>query len=187
MTAQSLLGEWGTYGLLGALAIALLVAAGTDIHRRQIDNWLNGAIALAAPLFWWACDLDAPAIGMQLLSAALCLVAMWALFALRMMGGGDVKLLVALALWIKPLWFLKLLMLMAILGSASCWLSGTCGAAARIDWPCRMALPSRARGCGWSRTTIWQFFLVEGRSGDRILTIMTENLKMPAEIAEGSR
>jgi len=114
MTAQSLLGEWGTYGLLGALAIALLVAAGTDIHRRQIDNWLNGAIALAAPLFWWACDLDAPAIGMQLLSAALCLVAMWALFALRMMGGGDVKLLVALALWIKPLWFLKLLMLMAI-------------------------------------------------------------------------
>ena len=41
------------YGLLIALAIALVFAAGTDIHRRQIDNWLNIAIALGAPLFWW--------------------------------------------------------------------------------------------------------------------------------------
>jgi len=32
------------------------------------------------------------------------------------MGGGDVKLLTALALWIAPLPFLKLLILMAILG-----------------------------------------------------------------------
>ncbi|MBS1239980.1 MAG: peptidase [Proteobacteria bacterium] len=42
------------YVLLAALAIALLVAAFTDIRSRQIANWLNGAIALGAPLFWWA-------------------------------------------------------------------------------------------------------------------------------------
>ena len=36
------------YGLVGALAIALLVAAFTDIRRRQIDNWLNAAVALGA-------------------------------------------------------------------------------------------------------------------------------------------
>jgi prepilin peptidase CpaA len=40
-----------SYGLLGALAIALLIAAVTDIRRREIDNWLNGVIALGAPLF----------------------------------------------------------------------------------------------------------------------------------------
>ena len=38
------------------------------------------------------------------------------LFALRAMGGGDVKLLTALALWIEPLWFLRLLVVMALLG-----------------------------------------------------------------------
>ncbi|MFN5820871.1 MAG: peptidase, partial [Novosphingobium sp.] len=46
------------YVLLGALAIALVVAAFTDIRRRQIDNWLNAAIALGAPLYWWASGLS---------------------------------------------------------------------------------------------------------------------------------
>ncbi|RYE87710.1 MAG: peptidase, partial [Oxalobacteraceae bacterium] len=46
------------YGLLVLLAIALLFAAGTDWKRRQIDNWLNLAIALTAPLFWWSGGLS---------------------------------------------------------------------------------------------------------------------------------
>jgi prepilin peptidase CpaA len=33
-----------------------------------------------------------------------------------MMGGGDVKLLAALALWIEPDWFLRLLIVMALVG-----------------------------------------------------------------------
>jgi len=45
-----MLGGYVHYGLVVALAIALLVAAVTDWRRRQIDNWLNAAIALAAPL-----------------------------------------------------------------------------------------------------------------------------------------
>ncbi len=36
------------YGLAGVLAIALLIAAFTDLRRRQIDNWLNAAIAALA-------------------------------------------------------------------------------------------------------------------------------------------
>jgi len=35
---------------------------------------------------------------------------------MRMMGGGDVKLLTALALWIAPMPFLKLLVIMALAG-----------------------------------------------------------------------
>ncbi len=38
------------------------------------------------------------------------------LFAVRAMGGGDVKLLTALALWIAPLQFLNLLIVMALVG-----------------------------------------------------------------------
>ena len=105
------------YLLLGALAIALLVAAFTDIRRRQIDNWLNGAIAAGAPLYWWASGLSLwPGVAWQVGVAILTLVALAGLFALRAMGGGDVKLLTALALWIQPLWFVRLLIGMSLIG-----------------------------------------------------------------------
>jgi len=105
------------YVLLGGLAIALVVAACTDIHRRQIDNWLNAAIALAAPVWWWASELNLwPGVAWQLGLATLTFAICAGLFALRAMGGGDVKLLSALALWITPGWFLNLVIMMALLG-----------------------------------------------------------------------
>lgn len=105
------------YGLLVALAIALLVAAFTDLRSRHIGNWLNAGIALAAPAFWWASGLDlwpgvALQFGVALATFAICAT----LFALRAMGGGDVKLLTALALWIQPMLFLKLIIMMSLLG-----------------------------------------------------------------------
>ena len=105
------------YGLLAALAIALLFAVCTDLKRRQIDNWLNAAIALAAPLFWWAGGLAlwpdiATHVGVAL--AAFALAA--GLFAIGQMGGGDVKLIAALALWFPPPLFLNMLIIMAVLG-----------------------------------------------------------------------
>lgn len=112
-------GNFIVYGLVGALAIALLVAAFTDIRRRQIDNWLNAAIALAAPAYWWAAGLSVwPDMAMQLGLALLTFVVLAGLFALKLMGGGDVKLLSALALWIAPMTFLKLLLIMSLIGGA---------------------------------------------------------------------
>lgn len=105
-----------SYILLAALAIALLCAAFTDLRSRRIDNNLNAAIALAAPLFWWASGLGWPAIGLQLAVAAGSFALLCGLFALRAMGGGDVKLLTALALWIRPGWFAQLVVIMALLG-----------------------------------------------------------------------
>lgn len=105
------------YVLLAALAIALAVAAFTDIRRREIDNWLNLAIALAAPLYWWASGLDPwPGIAWQLGIAAITFAVLFGLFAAGAMGGGDVKLLTALALWITPFWFLRLLIVMSLIG-----------------------------------------------------------------------
>lgn len=115
------------YGLLIALAIALVVAAFTDIRRRQIDNWLNGAIALGAPLFWWTSGLALwPDVAIQL-GVALAAFALFAvLFAVKMMGGGDVKLLTVLALWVRPEFFMQLLLIMALAGGVLtvvmvCW------------------------------------------------------------------
>lgn len=105
------------YGLLAALAIGLLFAAFTDLRTRKIANWLTGAIALGAPLFWWANELSLwPQVAMQIGVALAAFVVLAILFALRAMGGGDVKLLTALALWIEPTLFLQLVIIMALLG-----------------------------------------------------------------------
>jgi prepilin peptidase CpaA len=105
------------YGLLAALAIALLIAGFTDLRSRQIGNWLTGAIALSAPLFWWASGLSLwPDVALQIGVALAAFTVLAGLFAMRAMGGGDVKLLTALALWIEPVWFVKLVVMMALLG-----------------------------------------------------------------------
>lgn len=105
------------YGLLAALAIALLIAAFTDFRSRRIGNGLNGAIALGAPLFWWASGLTLwPGVALQLGLALVTLAVLAVLFAFRAMGGGDVKLLTALALWVEPLPFARLLIMMALIG-----------------------------------------------------------------------
>ena len=106
-----------SYGLLGLLAIGLLFAGVTDLKRREIDNWLNAAIALAAPAFWWACGLSFwPDIAMHLGVALTAFAVAAALFAIGQMGGGDVKLIAALALWFPPALFLQMLIVMAVLG-----------------------------------------------------------------------
>lgn len=106
-----------SYVLLVALAIALVVAAFTDIRRRQIDNWLNAAIALGAPAFWWASGLELwPGVAIQLGVALGAFALLAGLFAMKVMGGGDVKLLSALALWIPFYEYMQLLLIMAIAG-----------------------------------------------------------------------
>lgn len=105
------------YGLLIALAIALLYAAFTDIRSRTISNWLNLSIAAVAPVFWWASGLALwPDVAIQLGVAVAAFAVFAGMFALGMMGGGDVKLLTVLALWIEPNAFLQLLLVMAVAG-----------------------------------------------------------------------
>lgn len=114
-----MLSQYLHYGLLAALAIALLFAAFTDLKQRMIYNWLNAGIALAAPLFWWSSGLSLwPDVAIQFGVAVAAFAVFAGLFALRMMGGGDVKLLTAIALWIEPSWFLKMLIVMALAGGA---------------------------------------------------------------------
>ena len=113
------------YGLLVALAIALLIAAFTDLRSRKIANWLNAGIALGAPLFWWASGLALwPDVALQLGVAAGTFAVLAALFAMGAMGGGDVKLLGALALWIAPWAFLNLIVMMALIGGVLTLLFG---------------------------------------------------------------
>ena len=105
------------YVLLAGLAIALLIAGFTDLRTRQIGNWLTGAVAVTAPLFWWASGLTLwPGVAEQLAVALAAFAVLAVLFALRAMGGGDVKLIAALALWLPWQAVLVLLFLMSIAG-----------------------------------------------------------------------
>ncbi len=108
-----------SYALLLALAIALIVAAFTDLKRREIDNTLNLAIAMAAPLWWWSMGFGWIDVAWQVGLAVLTFVVASALFAMRQMGGGDVKLLTALALWFVPSGFGQVIVLMAMIGGGA--------------------------------------------------------------------
>ena len=104
---------------LGALALMLALAAIGDVRRREIPNWLNGAIALLAIPFWWSIGLS-PWPDMALhLAVALGVFALFALlFHFGLMGGGDVKMMGALALWLPAGLVLKVLIIMSIAGGA---------------------------------------------------------------------
>ena len=149
------------YGLLAMLAIALLVAAFTDLRSRRIGNWLTGAIALGAPLFWWATSLALwPDVALQVGVAALTFAVLAALFAIRAMGGGDVKLLTALALWIEPMQFVRLILAMALLGGVLTIVFGTWHVMRRQRE--KLAIPY---GVAISLAGLWTIYLGYGAGG----------------------
>ncbi len=104
-------------GLLVALGALLLAAGIEDARRRTISNWTNLIVALLAPAWWWAQGYALwPDVPLQLLLAAVVLALFCAAFAAGMMGGGDVKLIAALALWLPVIPMLKLLIVMSLVG-----------------------------------------------------------------------
>jgi prepilin peptidase CpaA len=103
--------------LIALLAAALVAASGSDWRTRTIPNWLNGAIALGAIPFWWAAGLSLwPDVAVQVAVAVGVLLLFLVAFALGQMGGGDVKMLFALSLWLPPGAVFKLIMIMAVAG-----------------------------------------------------------------------
>lgn len=102
--------------MLALLAALLVTAAVTDIRSRIISNRLNAAIALLAVPWWFAIHLSGYEILFQV-GLALAIFTLFALcFALGMMGGGDVKLLAAIGLWLPLTKMMTMLEVMALGG-----------------------------------------------------------------------
>jgi prepilin peptidase CpaA len=103
--------------LLALLALLLIVAAVIDVRTFTISNKLNLTVALLAPLYWLSIALTPwPGIAIQLAAGAVVFGLLALAFFAGMMGGGDVKLAAALALWFPPGVTVKFLVWMSIAG-----------------------------------------------------------------------
>jgi len=103
--------------LLLALAATLVVAAVIDMRTFTISNRLNLAVALGAPVYWLSVALSPwPGMAIQLAAGGFVFTLLAGAFYAGMMGGGDVKLAAALALWFPPLGTIKFLVLMSLAG-----------------------------------------------------------------------
>jgi prepilin peptidase CpaA len=103
--------------LLAGLAALLVVAAVIDVRTFTISNRLNLTVALLAPLYWLSVALAPwPGVAIQLAAAGTVFLILAGAFYAGMMGGGDVKLAAALALWFSPVTTIKFLVLMSLAG-----------------------------------------------------------------------
>lgn len=105
--------------LLAVLGLLLMSAGIEDARTREIANWKNAAIALLAPLWWWANGLALwPDVAIQLGVALIVFGLFVGAFAIGQMGGGDVKLIGALALWLPFGALAWMLIVMSLAGGA---------------------------------------------------------------------
>ena len=137
--------------LLGLLAILLVVAAVIDVRTFTISNSLNLAVALLAPLYWLSIALPlwpdaAIQLGRRRRRLRCCSPG---LFTPALMGGGDVKLAAALALWFSPASTLKFLVLMSIAGGRRDIGRDRAAPAAQKNRPTRDSL--------WRCNRFWRF------------------------------
>ncbi|MFZ5727592.1 MAG: A24 family peptidase [Pseudomonadota bacterium] len=102
---------------MAVLGLMMIAAAISDIRSRTISNELNAAMAILAIPFWVASGLAFwPDVPIQFGAALLVFLVFAGLFAIGAMGGGDVKMIGAVMLWMPLPLFLPMLMVMAIGG-----------------------------------------------------------------------
>lgn len=106
-----------TLGLMGLLAAMLVWIAVVDVRTYTISDRINAAIALLAPVFWLTSGVPLwPDAAIRVGVAVLVFLLFAGMFYLNVMGGGDVKLAGALALWFMPYETLTLIVVMSLAG-----------------------------------------------------------------------
>ena len=105
--------------LIALGALLMLCSAISDLRWREISNELNGLIAALAIPFWFASGWSLWPDAAMVVGIAFAVFAVFALmFMVNAMGGGDVKNVFAIFLWIPAPLAMPSLMVMAIAGAA---------------------------------------------------------------------
>jgi prepilin peptidase CpaA len=96
----------------------LLWAAVSDLRSYLIPNRICLAIAALYPVYWLAGYLGGLPVDWSggVLAAALIFAAGFALFSVGVIGGGDVKLFSAVALWTGLNWLFMLVLIVGLAG-----------------------------------------------------------------------
>jgi len=113
--------------LLASILAALLVwAAIVDLRTRTIPDWVSIAAVVMAPMFWWSSGIAFyPDAVERICGAFLVFVVFFGMFSAGGMGGGDVKLGTAFALWFSPLATLQFFVVTSLAGgivSVGAWI-----------------------------------------------------------------
>ena len=102
--------------LMAMLALLLVIAAVGDIRTFTISNRLNLTVALLAPFYWLAAQFSGGHIILMVAASLVVFLLFAGAFYAGVMGGGDVKLASALALWFPPYATIKFMVLMSVAG-----------------------------------------------------------------------
>ena len=86
--------------LLAILPALVIVAGLKDLTSMKIPNWISGLLILGFFPAALLVGLAPMAIALHLAIGVAALLIGMALFALRLLGGGDVKLMAAACLWL---------------------------------------------------------------------------------------
>ncbi len=103
---------------LALLALCLAAAAVSDMVKYRIPNMLCLGVAGAFVLYAFGAPLTLAALGAHAAAGLAVLVVGTLAFAMRIMGGGDAKLMAAVALWLGWQGLPPFLLLMALIGGA---------------------------------------------------------------------
>ena len=94
----------------------IIAAAVSDIARFKIPNWLVVSLTAAFPPIALLIHMPLETLGSHALAGAIMLAVGFALFAPGYIGGGDAKLLAAVALWLGMSHLLHFLVYTAMFG-----------------------------------------------------------------------
>jgi prepilin peptidase CpaA len=126
--------------LSAALPVAMLYAAVSDVARYEVPNWVS-VVIVAAFLAFGATEALGWSVLLWHLAAGFAVLAIGlVLFGLGWMGGADVKLIAAGAVWTGWLLLAQFVLLVALFGGAL---------AALLLVARRIGLPARWRRHGW--------------------------------------
>ncbi|MEO0467701.1 MAG: prepilin peptidase [Pseudomonadota bacterium] len=99
-----------------AVLFLCLYAAINDISRLTIPNWLNGLIAALGFAALGVSGLPLAEIGIHVGIALAVFVVSFILFSFGVFGGGDAKMIPAVALWMGPVAMAPFMFWMALIG-----------------------------------------------------------------------
>jgi prepilin peptidase CpaA len=94
----------------------MIVAALSDVTSFRIPNWLTGLTAVLFFPMALLTGMPLPEFGLHVLAGAILFVLGYILFALRLFGGGDAKMMAAAGLWFGTTQSMEFLILTSLAG-----------------------------------------------------------------------